>query len=132
MSIVVVALIMGYNASPWLRGQIASSVSRRATPFTELFFSNYAALPKHLSLLRLNWISFTIANHEGHRVDYHYIVTERGPGGSATEAGALTDIGNGDSVVQSVGFVPPKPNLDYRITVQLVGSPEFIEFHATS
>ena len=63
--------------SPSGRRQIAKSVTRQPTPFTELYFTDHNKIPKVLSVSKPNTVGFTIANHEGKTVDYVYVVTAR-------------------------------------------------------
>jgi hypothetical protein len=125
----------GYTASAWFRTQVAESFTHRPTPYTALFFTDHTSLPRNLGMVGPIPFSFTIANHEGHLVDYHYMVVGVGAVGGAQSpavAEASAAVGNGASVVNTVEFVPPRPNTTYTITIQLVDRPEFIHFTARS
>jgi len=128
----VLVVVAGYDTSPWFRRQVGESFSRQPTPFTALFFTDGASLPRHLALLEPNPFSFTITNDEGHRVDYHYLISTTGPDGPASTIAASTTISAGGSAVRTAEFVPPEVNATYIITIQLVDRPEFIHFAASS
>ena len=58
--------------SPYGRHQWALSLFRQPTPYTVLAFSRPTALPATAVANEPVGISFTVANHEGHAVDYRY------------------------------------------------------------
>jgi hypothetical protein len=112
--------------------QLEISVVRQPAPYTQLFFSDPATLPKKLTVGRANKFSFTIINDEGHSQSYHYTVT-------ITDAklqkiaseGSLT-LGDGQSIVQTVGVEPPSRGSQYLIEVALTGTANFIQFYGNT
>lgn len=117
---------------PAARRQIAESTSQKPAPFTELYFTDPAALPKHLSTASPNYFGVTVANHEGRTVDYSYLVTARSILGTATVAQGQVSIAAGGRAYALEQFTPPQPGIAYEITVQLVGRPEAIHFTGMS
>ena len=128
----LLAMSVAYGASPWLRGQMAESFSHRPTRFTALSFTDHATLPRNLARLGPIPFSFTITNHEGHRVAYRFKVVGIGPNGPEAGPDASVTVSDNHSLVRTVEFVPSQPKAAYTITVELVGRPEFIHFTAGS
>lgn len=129
---ILVAAILGYRSSAWLRLQIAESITHRATPFTELYFTYPRSIPKRLSESGPNSFSFTIVNHETHLVKYRYIVAASSSGTTTIVGSGSVVVADGRSVVRMANIVPLTPSQTYTITVQLVERPEFIDFKTIS
>ncbi|MCA1691936.1 MAG: hypothetical protein LC733_06970, partial [Actinobacteria bacterium] len=79
---IVAAVALGLLFSPSLHSQIKGSVTRHPTPFTELYFDDYASVPKDLIVGQPNLIHFAIANHENSAVTYRFVLIAEGPGGA--------------------------------------------------
>lgn len=130
--VVGIAVFVGFQISPWFHDQVLESVSRRPTPFTELYFSVPPALPKHLDPDRPNRFSFVIVNHEGRAVDYAAEVVLRGPRGDVPLGTEPVRVLSGRSFEQAVQFLPDQRGAEYLVTVRLRGRPEIIHFSANS
>ena len=136
--VVAVVTVIGAGAaaavlqSPSGRRQIANSVTRQPTPFTELYFTDDNRIPKVLSVSKPNTVGFTIANHEGKTVDYVYVVTARGPQGTSTIRKDSVSVPSGQLVDESVEFTSDQPGTTYLITVLLSGRSEMIHFTGSS
>ena len=138
MLVLAICLVGAVGAAVWIwhlpavRRQIAESTSQKPAAFTELYFTDPAALPKHLSTANPNFFGVTLVNHEGKTVVYSYLVSVESILGTATVARGQVSIaagGRGDALEQ---FTPPQAGTTYEITVQLVGRPEAIRFTGTS
>jgi hypothetical protein len=132
VSVVLAALAAVVWASPTLRHEIARSVVRQPTPYTELYFSGEASLPKRLFVSRPNQFNFTIANHEGQTVQYRYVVTGESLEQSTTIAQTFVTVASGHQAEPSIGFTPLAPHTQYVISVKLLDRPESIHFRTTS
>lgn len=117
---------------PGARRQIAESTSQKPAAFTELYFTDPAALPKHLSTASPNFFGVTVANHEGTTVVYSYLVTVESILGTATVARGQVSIAAGGRADALEQFTPPQAGTTYEITIQLVGRPEAIHFTGMS
>jgi hypothetical protein len=112
--------------------QLEISVVRQPTPYTQLFFSDPATLPKKLTVGRANKFSFTVINNEGHTQSYHYTVTITGAKlRKVASEGSLT-LGDGQSITRTAGVEPPSRGLQYRIEVALTGTADFIQFYGNT
>jgi len=131
-AVVAVAVLVGFESSTWVHGQILESASRRPTPFTELYFSDHGRLPKDLALDQPSSFTFVVVNHEPSAVDYTPLVVLHGPGGEVPLPTDTMRVASGRSADQAVHFVVDQPGARYVVTVQLVGRPEVIHFSATS
>lgn len=112
---------------PEARKQIAESVARRPTHYTELYFTEASKLPKIL-LPGANPFSFTVANHEGTTVDYPYEVTAQSADHAQIVAEGTVTVASGNVAETPVSFTPDQPATSYVVTVQLVGRAEVIHF----
>jgi hypothetical protein len=117
---------------PGVRRQIAESTSHETPAFTELYFTDAAALPKHLSSAGPNAFRFTIANREGKTVTYSYLVTAESTLGRTTVAQGQVTLAAGGRAEVPEQYTPPQPGIAYQITVQFLGRPETIHFTGTS
>src|SRR5579862_4891959 len=70
---VVAALAIALLTQPSVRRQVMLSISRRPTPFTELYFTDYDGLPKNLPAGGAETIGFAVANHESGDRDYNVV-----------------------------------------------------------
>jgi hypothetical protein len=61
--------------SPYGRHQWALLLFRQPRPYTVLAFNRPTALPTTAVMNEPVGISFTVANHEGHSVDYRYVLS---------------------------------------------------------
>jgi hypothetical protein len=129
---ILVAAVIGYRSSSWFRMQVAESVTHRATPFTELYFTHPRSIPKQLVESGPNSVSFTILNHETNRVKYRYIVVASSSGIPTIVGSGSVVVADGKSTTRMVNVVPIQPSRNYTISVQLVDRQEFIDFKATS
>lgn len=134
MGVVVLILvgILGIFAVAFpdqFRHQLEISVVRQPTPYTQLFFSDPAALPKKLTVGHANKFSFTIINNEGHSQTYHYTVTvTHAKSRTVASEGSLT-LGDQQSSTQTVAVKPASRGSQYLIEVALSGTSDLIQFY---
>jgi hypothetical protein len=108
--------------------QIAISVSRQSTPFTQLYFTHPDDLPKRLIAPGSDSFSFTIANGEGHSTDYAYTVTLAGPLSMTVVSKGTLRVADGGSVAKTIDLFPASTTTDYEVTVTLGAGDEVIHF----
>ena len=136
--VLVICLAGTVGAAVWIwhlpgaRRQIAESTSQEPATFTELYFTDAAVLPKHLSSAGPNVFGFTIANHEETTVVYSYLVTVESVLGTVPIARGQVGIAAGGRAEVPEQYTPPQPGIAYQITVQLLGRPEAIHFTGMS
>lgn len=112
-----------------LAHQVEISVVRQPTPYTQLFFSDSAVLPKQLKVDRMNTFTFTVINDQGLSETYHYIVTmTSSKSREVVSQGSFTIINNA-STRRSVAVKPKYRRSHYLITVALSGTADFIQFY---
>jgi hypothetical protein len=129
--IAAVILILVTLLSPWVRHEWGLSLGRQATPYTQLGFSNAAALPVIAVRGKGMHVSFVVTNDEGKPLTYRYVVasgsgtemTELRSGTSALAAGASWDV---DVIV-----TPKCPTSSCQVQVSLPAQGEKIDFRFT-
>jgi hypothetical protein len=136
--VLVVFLAVTVGATLWVwhlpsaRHQIAESTSQQPATFTELYFSDAAALPKHLSSAAPNVFWFTIANHEGKTVVYSFLVFAESTLGRTTISQGQVNLAAGQHADVPERYMAPQPGTAYQITIQLLDRPEAIHFTGMS
>ena len=128
VALAVGALALGVGTSAQFRGILADSLTRQPAQFSELFFDDQANLPKVLDAGRPSHFSFVVANHEGHPVDYGFVVTAAEASGTTTVKEGRVSLNDGDRAVTDIAFAPDRPDTSYLLTVRLVGRRESIHF----
>ena len=126
--IVAVILILATVLSPWVRHEWGLSLGRQATPYTQLGFTDAAALPASAVRGQAIHVPFVITNDEGKPLTYRYVVasgsgtemTQLRSGASEVAAGASWDV---DAVV-----TPQCATSPCRVQVSLPGQDEKIDF----
>lgn len=112
--------------------QLEISVVRQPTPYTQLFFSNPATLPKKLMVGRVNEFSFTVVNDEGHSQTYHYTVTVTGPKSRKIASEGSLTLNDRQSTSQTVGVKTASRGSQYLIEVALTGTSDLIQFYGNT
>jgi hypothetical protein len=117
--------------TPGGRHQWAVSIFRQPTHYTTLAFRNAAALPHDVNAGVPVHLSFTVANHEGRRVAYPYVVssTPNPPDGRVPKVlhRASLTVPDGGQRTASVTVKPRCPSASCRLQVSLPGHPETID-----
>lgn len=109
--------------------QIAISTTRQPTPYTQLFFTDPSALPKDLTVDRVNTFAFTVINDEGHAENYHYVITlTTGKSHEIVGEGSL-EVGNNQRATRTAGVKPKSRTTRYLISVALNGTGDFVQFY---
>jgi hypothetical protein len=129
---VAAAAALGIAFPHQIAHQIALSVTRQPTPYTELYFSDPQSLPSSLSLSAPNLFGFTVVNHEGHDTVYSYVVTLASSYGSSIIAQGRIDLKNNMSATRPVNVRPTHSATEYVTTVSLQGRFETIHFRGVS
>jgi hypothetical protein len=121
-------LVAGWAGSGNVRQVASESLVRQPKHFTEMYFADHTNLPKVLTVGQDSHFKFVIANHEGRRVDYRFLVSAQSPSGTIMIEQGRLGVGDDRRVTEEVNFVPPEPGTPYLISVHLVGRPEAIHF----
>lgn len=129
---IAAAAALGIAFPHQIAHQIALSVTRQPTPYTELYFSDPQSLPASLSLSAPNLFGFTGVNHEGRDTVYSYVVTLASSYGSSTIAQGRIDLKNNMSATRPVNVRPTHSATEYVTTVSLLGRSETIRFRGVS
>ncbi len=112
------------------RHQWALSLFRQPTHYTALGFKYAWLLPSISRTGKYVPVFFTVTNHEGKTVDYHYLMRERGPVGSwqpLPEKGSAK-VANGATWTIDTRVVPRCSASPCRVEVLLPSHPEIISF----
>jgi hypothetical protein len=116
--------------SPAGRQQWALSLFRQPARYTVLSFTHASALPPAALTNEPITVSFMVSNHEGHVVDYRYVLTAGGRGGSHIVGESTRSVAAGAAWIVSTS-VRPRCDSPCRIEVSLPGHPETIDFLVT-
>jgi hypothetical protein len=112
--------------------QLEISLIRQPTPYTQLYFTDPATLPKELKPGVVNKFAFTIINNEGHSEIYRYVVTmTRATSQTVVSTGSLT-VGDNRQIMHTVGVEPRSKNSQYLIKVTLKGTVDSIQFYGST
>lgn len=102
-----------------LGGAIAAATSRQAEPLSELYFTDYNALPKRITAGKQYQASFTVANHEGRARSYLYreVLVENGKPRSFPPVSF--QLANGASAPQLFYFNALKPGDSVEVIITI-------------
>jgi hypothetical protein len=126
---VVVILAGAAFASPQFRHQIAISVVRQPTLYTQLYFPNPGGLSGQLQVDKKNTFRFTIENDENRAYSYTYVVTLDDSRSHQVISKTSLTVGNGDSATPSVIIIPKDRKSRYLVTITLEGLNQSIHFY---
>jgi hypothetical protein len=123
IGLVGVAIVAGLAVAfpNQIKYQIQISLFRQTTPYTQLFFTNPAALSSRLRVDDENKLSFTVINDQGHSRNYQYTVTMDGAGSKELVTQGVFTVRNGGTLTRSVLFEPKFHKTKYIVTVELNG-----------
>jgi hypothetical protein len=117
--------------TPAGRHQWAVSIVRQPTRYTTLSFRHAAALPHDVNAGARVHLSFTVANHEGRRMHYPYLVSITANPADDQAANVLRraslTVPAGGQRTESVTVKPRCANASCRLQVSLPGHPETID-----
>jgi Protein of unknown function (DUF1616) len=126
---VLVAAAAALISKP-LRHQIAISIVRQPTTYTQLYFSQAETLPKLLTVDKKNTIDFTIVNDENRTYSYTYTVTLADSRSHSVVSTETVSIDNGDGVTRPVTVTPKDRKTKYLVTISLKYLDQSIHFYA--
>ena len=125
---VLAALAIGVSLLlPSGRHQWALSLFREPTRYTALSFSQAWTLPSSAVIDEPLAVSFTVSNHQGRGLRYHYIISASG-GTDRVLAEATKTVAAGATWKVSAMVRPKCSSSPCRIEVSLPGHPESIDF----
>lgn len=126
--LLAIAFAAASYLSPWARHQWALSVERQPAHYTQLGFTNAAALPTTGIRGAGIPVTFIITNNEGRQISYRYVVAS----GSGTTLTALSSetkvLVAGDSWAVGIVVVPKCAAASCRVQVSLPEQKESIDF----
>ena len=114
--------------SPAGRHQWALSLFRQPARYTVLSFNRAWALPAAAVAGQPIPVSFTIGNHQGHPVDYRYVLRASSGGRSQVIGASARTVAAGAAWIVSTAVRPACPSSPCRIEVSLPGHRETIDF----
>jgi hypothetical protein len=131
--LVIIAIIGALSASSQqFRHQVALSVVRQTTPYTQLYFASPSKLPSELKVDKKNTVDFTIENDEGRVYSYAYTVTFEDSKSHAVTTNYTVKVGDGASATRQIVLTPKDRKSKYLITVSLTGMSQSIHIYAES
>jgi hypothetical protein len=134
IGLVGVAIVVGVAVAfpKQIKYQIQISLFRQTTPYTQLFFTNPAALSSQLRVNDENKFSFTVINDQGDSRNYQYTVTMDDAGSKALVTQGVFTVKNGGTLTRSVLFEPKSHKTRYLITVKLNGLDQSIHYYGVT
>lgn len=127
--IFILAAAVASMLSKSLRHQIALSIVRQPTPYTQLYFSHAGTLPEQLKIDQKNTFDFTIANDESRAYRYTYTVTLDDSRSHSVVSTETVTIDDGGDVTRPVTVVPKDHKAKYLVTIALEGMNQSIHFY---
>lgn len=130
----VIALVaLGYLAllhAGDIAGALAPYVSKQTGQTTELYFTDYGAMPRTVDPGKSYPVEFTIANHEGGDRTYTYTAAVIEDGVTSPITTEKVTIRDGRDVQRRVYFTPSQPGRKVRVVIELPDSGERISYSA--
>jgi hypothetical protein len=114
--------------SPAVRHQWALSLVRQPARYTALAFNRAWALPATAAEGEAIPVSFTVTNHEGHVVDYRYVLSVGGGASSHVSDEATKAVADGGIWAVSTVVRPACTSSPCRVAVSLPTQNETIDF----
>lgn len=132
MGIIGILIIIGVAAASWkqFRHQLALSIVRQPTPYTQLYFDHPVTLSDNLKVDAKNTFEFTIENDENRTYRYTYSVTLDDSRSHLVVTTQTVTIDNGVSVTRPVTVVPKDRKSKYLISITLEGMNQSIHFYS--
>ena len=115
-----------------IKYQVQISLFRQITPYTQLFFTNPAALSRQLRVGDENEFSFTVINDQGHSRSYQYTVTMDGAGSKELVTQGVFTVKDGGTLTRNVLFEPKYHKTKYIVTVELNGLDLSIHYYGVT
>lgn len=108
------------------------ATTRQHQTFSELYFTDYAALPKNITAGKTYAVPFTTVNHETKSVTYNYLaqIVENGTVQSM-ESGSFR-LSDTQSATNIVRYFAQKPGDQVVVVIKLVNQNETINYRVQS
>ena len=120
LAVLAALVVLALTWAP-LRRQVLLSVSQRPTPYAELYFTDFSALPAAVHPGSSYAVPYTVVSHEGRTEDLTVTAV-------ATYDGRATPIGTRTLRLRDGGrgrgtfvFTPPEAHTVYRVVIGLPG-----------
>lgn len=108
------------------------AATRQSERYTSLSFLDTGHLPTYSGAGKQQHITFRLTNHEANQTTYHYQASlSTGTAATLLKEGVIS-LNDGQSSDQTLQFMLPQPDMSGRVTVQLIGRPEYITFEVKS
>lgn len=116
---------LGLHWAP-LRSQILLSISERPAAYTELYFSDYSALPSRLVAGRSYTVRYVLDSHGPAAQSVPVLVSVTYDGRTSQLSRQSLWLARGATTSASVTFTPPKTATLYFLTVSLPGDQSIV------
>lgn len=120
LAAIVAVVVLAATWAP-LRRQVLLSVSQRPTPYAELYFSDFSALPATVEPGRSYAVPYTIVSHEGRTEDMTVSAVTISDGTTTPIGSRTVRLRDGGRVSGAFLFTPPQPHAIYRVVISLPG-----------
>jgi hypothetical protein len=118
--VTVGALVVLSLAWKPLRSQLSLSLTQHPQPFTELYFTHFAALPTFVFTGRVYPVEYTVVGHHERSPEVTVTATVSYSGGSAQTLGRETlRFGQGGRATGTFTFSPPVRHQIYYVMISL-------------
>lgn len=126
--ILVIFFIVALIFPQQLKHQLAISILRQQTPYTQLYFTDPDRLPENLRVAQENNLDFTIENSEGRTYSYTYIITLEDSRSRLLVSKETVTIADTGSATFTAVIVPKDRKSKYLISIELQGMNQSIHF----
>lgn len=130
--VVLCAAILLSNRHEQLGQAVRLATTHSPENYSELYFTNYAALSKSLETDVYYPISFTIANHESKTYTYTYRTKIIEPGFSWTSPTKTVTVADGRTAHEMTSIVAKRPGEQVELFVSVLNKNLTIHFKAQS
>lgn len=139
LPVIIAAVLVLILASTWqltarriLNSNVGAYVSHQPERYTELFFSDYPALPKSIEAGKTYTGQFSLASHEADTETFKYTVNRYENGTLVSQRANTATIEPGHTVILPFELSASAPGLQVTITITLDGRNEAITFRTAS
>ncbi len=125
--LLVVAIVAAFPRQ--IKHQWELSVVRQPTPYTQLYFTAPASIPRVLAVGQQNTFDFTIENDEGRASRYTYVVTLEDSRARQQVSKETVMVNSGERVTRAVTVDPTDKASRYLVSVTIPTLNQSIQFY---
>jgi Protein of unknown function (DUF1616) len=129
---VLILIAAAAALSKHVRHELAISIVRQPTPYTQLYFTHPGTLPAKLKVGHKGTFEFTIVNDENQTYRYTYVVTLVDSKQHLVVSSETATVSSGQTATRSVTIAPAGSKSPYLVTVTLKGVNQSISFHGVT